>query len=417
MLPLSRLSPYRIEAPALCEKEQELARRAGRLERALHPQAAPMLARAMAGIHSYYSNQIEGYGTEPIEAERALAIEQAAAQGLAAEPSAKPHRHLQQALAGIHAAYAMREQIAAGAVIETGAFVRFLHLELLKRIPEEQRYVEGENGLRAPVVPGEYRTGLVKVGLHVPPPAAEVPALVDALDEVVRLNGRVLTIILQLHHRLAWVHPFYDGNGRVARLFTEAMLLRSPAAGAGLWSLSRGLARNATRYRDTLALADKESRGSDGRGPLSETATVRFVDFMLDTALDQVSFMDERLDPDALKDRVDQLCIERAQVMERDPRAAALLKAAMFSGPQERGRVGEIVGLSARRGQSITQECLADGLLHSPSERGLLYPKFPMYALAYLFPSLYPLDDPRREMRDYLRSGVAALTVGERLVG
>src|SRR6266481_196053 len=40
------------------------------------------------------------------------------------------------------------------------------------------------------------------------------------------------------HHRLLWIHPFVDGNGRVARLMSHALLLRL-GVGSSLWSVSR----------------------------------------------------------------------------------------------------------------------------------------------------------------------------------
>jgi Fic family protein len=48
------------------------------------------------------------------------------------------------------------------------------------------------------------------------------------------------------HHRLAWIHPFLDGNGRVARLMSHATLLDALDTGA-VWSVARGLARNVAR--------------------------------------------------------------------------------------------------------------------------------------------------------------------------
>lgn len=66
---------------------------------------------------------------------------------------------------------------------------------------------------------------------------------------------------------LLWIHPFLDGNGRVARLFTEAYFHRIPVHEFGLWSASRGLARRNVDYKSTLALADALRRnGLDGRG-------------------------------------------------------------------------------------------------------------------------------------------------------
>lgn len=43
------------------------------------------------------------------------------------------------------------------------------------------------------------------------------------------------------HHRLAWIHPFLDGNGRVSRLFTDCFMRAIGLKSYGLWSMSRDL--------------------------------------------------------------------------------------------------------------------------------------------------------------------------------
>ena len=49
------------------------------------------------------------------------------------------------------------------------------------------------------------------------------------------------------HHRWLWIHPFADGNGRVARLMSNATLLEVLDTGS-IWSIARGLARNAAAF-------------------------------------------------------------------------------------------------------------------------------------------------------------------------
>jgi Fic family protein len=67
------------------------------------------------------------------------------------------------------------------------------------------------------------------------------------------------------HHRLLWIHPFLDGNGRVARLMSHAMLLRLDV-GNSLWSIARGLARHVNEYKSALTHADGERQNDyDGR--------------------------------------------------------------------------------------------------------------------------------------------------------
>src|SRR5207247_784528 len=74
---------------------------------------------------------------------------------------------------------------------------------------------------------GRYRKEQVWItgASHVPPPPGRiVPLLDNAFDELSRLRDPVLRMI-HLHHRLAFVHPFVDGNGRTARLAANLVLL------------------------------------------------------------------------------------------------------------------------------------------------------------------------------------------------
>ncbi len=74
---------------------------------------------------------------------------------------------------------------------------------------------------------GRYRTEQVWIGgaRHIPPqPAKIVPLLDAAFAEIPAIREPVLRSIY-LHHRIAYVHPFLDGNGRVARLAANLALL------------------------------------------------------------------------------------------------------------------------------------------------------------------------------------------------
>jgi len=107
------------------------------------------------------------------------------------------------------------------------------------------------------------------------------------------------------HHRLLWIHPFLDGNGRVARLVSHAML-RETGVGTSLWSISRGLARSAADYKRSLMAADEPRRNDfDGRGALSEMALTEFCEFFLRVCVDQVEFMAGVLEPGTLLGRIE----------------------------------------------------------------------------------------------------------------
>ena len=119
---------------------------------------------------------------------------------------------------------------------------------------------------------------------------------------------RKLVATAAAHHRFLWIHPFLDGNGRVARLMAHAMFRRL-GIGSSLWAVSRGLARNAAEYKALLMAADRPREGDyDGRGSLSERALVDFCAFFLRISIDQVRFMQSILDPGNLLRRIERYC-------------------------------------------------------------------------------------------------------------
>ncbi len=106
-------------------------------------------------------------------------------------------------------------------------------------------------------------------------------------------SGRIIAIA-SAHHRLNYIHPFTDGNGRVSRLMSHAMALEAGIGGQGLWSVSRGLARGLSdrgEYKRMMDMADTPRRGDrDGRGNLSEAALKTYCEWFLKVTLDQITF-------------------------------------------------------------------------------------------------------------------------------
>lgn len=78
--------------------------------------------------------------------------------------------------------------------------------------------------------PGQYRNVPVQINksAHVPPPPTMVDELMTELIEFIQLEvGEQYSLLKTaiVHHRFAWIHPFRNGNGRVVRLLTYAMLI------------------------------------------------------------------------------------------------------------------------------------------------------------------------------------------------
>src|SRR5207253_3189004 len=154
--------------------------------------------------------------------------------------------------------------------------------------------------------PGELRNRDVKVGNHIAVSPGAVPRFLERFEQVYSRLGKTESILgtAPAHHRLAWIHPFLDGNGRVARLVSHATLLETLDTG-GIWSVARGLARNVAAYKSHLANCDRPRRNDfDGRGNLSEEALADFTRFFLELCIDQVRFMEELVQPDRLRTRI-----------------------------------------------------------------------------------------------------------------
>jgi Fic family protein len=107
-----------------------------------------------------------------------------------------------------------------------------------------------------PEYAGKYRNSNVSIGGadHVPPDAGEVPILMRETMEWVRQNHKrthSIELAALLHHKLVFIHPFYDGNGRTARLVMNVLLMQ---AGYPLVVI---LKNDRKKYYDALDKADK----------------------------------------------------------------------------------------------------------------------------------------------------------------
>lgn len=79
--------------------------------------------------------------------------------------------------------------------------------------------------------PGMYRNHSVKIkgANHLPPEAFSIASYMDELFDFIDQEPSPKSELLrvaQAHHRFVWIHPFGNGNGRVVRLFTYALLLK-----------------------------------------------------------------------------------------------------------------------------------------------------------------------------------------------
>ena len=241
----------------------------------------------------------------------------------------------------------------------------------------------------------------VTVSRHQPPAADKVDAFMAHFETRYRLAplgaGSRIMAITAAHHRLNYIHPFLDGNGRVSRLMSHAMALESGIGAHGLWSVSRSLARGLERrgeYKRMIDHADMPRQGDlDGRGNLSRRALAEFTAWFLKVCLDQVTFMTGRFALDTLVDRLRLYAERRAPSAERRarrPEAWLLLERVLQQGDVPCGSAARITGLRERSARDLLATLLADGILSSDTPKGPVSLRFPLHTIELLFPSLFP---------------------------
>lgn len=358
----------------------------------LHPKVQGSIGDLVRSMNCYYSNLIEGHDTHPHDIDRALV------KDYAKEPN---KRSLQQeAVAHIEVQRMIDSGQDPKAEPSSAEYVLWLHRSFCERLPKDLLWVECPDGKkRVEVVPGKLRDGKVTVGRHVPPEPENLARFLSRFEEAYSPKGlsKSARIIAAgaAHHRLLWIHPFFDGNGRVTRLMSYAMLLRQ-GIGSPLWSVARGLARNVEDYQRLLASADEGRAGDlDGRGTLSEKALVDFCRFFLKVCIDQVDYMTSLLQPSELLNRIGVYVAEEIGAKRMAKGSFELLREAVHSGEFERGRAPAVTGYEERQARIVLSGLVEKGLLKSDGPKTRVRLGFPVEIVERWFPALYPATPSR----------------------
>jgi Fic family protein len=365
----------------------DLIAKASSLAGQINPVITGAVGALVRSMNCYYSNLIEGHNTHPRDIDRALH------QDYSTEPK---RRALQlEAVAHIEVQRAIDEGRDDPALPTSTVYTLWLHSEFCGRLPDELLNVEDPESQRTlRFEPGVLREGEVIVGRHLPPAAADLPQFLSRFEQVYDPKNlskvRQVVAVAAAHHRFLWIHPFYDGNGRVTRLMSHAMLKRL-GVGSSLWSASRGLARNIGRYKALLMAADEPRRGDlDGRGNLLQAALIEFCQFFLSVCVDQVDYMRSILEPSELLRRMEIYVEEEVRAGRLPKGSFPLLREALLAGEFERGQAPALTAYKERMARNVLSQLLDLGLLTSAGARAPVRLGFPITVVERWFPALYP---------------------------
>ena len=362
----------------------ELAARAAGFRRSMPEGILRSLADLVRAMNCYYSNLIEGHDTHPVDIERALQQDYS---------SDTEKRNLQlEASAHINVQAWIDQGGLTGRAFTIDG-IREIHQRFAELLPDELLWTKDpDSGERVRVKPGALRDRDVKVGRHIPVSPAALPRFLERFEQVYSglSKSQTITMAAAAHHRLLWIHPFVDGNGRVTRLMSHAVFFETLDTG-GVWSIARGLARNVKEYKSLLANCDLPRRNSlDGRGNLSEEALVEFTRFFLQICLDQIDFMESLVQPDRLRHRLLSWASEETAMGNLLPKSKRILEAVLYRGLLPRSEVPPLLGVGERQARRVVASLSKQKVLTSASRRAPLSLAFPARLAPRLMPGLFP---------------------------
>lgn len=342
------------------------------------------LSALVRSMNCYYSNLIEGHDTHPIEIEKARKKDY----------SDDPEKRNLQLEAEAH--IAVQSWIDEGGM--TGSAMSLQNLQEIHRrfyelLPEQLQWtIDPTTKQKIRIIPGALRVLDLKVGRHLSISPGAVPRFMQKYEQTYCNLNRSATILASAaaHHRLLLVHPFLDGNGRVARLMSYASLLHALDTG-GIWSIARGLARQQEQYKSHLANCDHIRRGDfDGRGALSESSLEEFTGFFLLTCIDQVKFMKSLVRPDQLRKRVIAWANDEISRKTLPPRTTIVLESLLTSGELPRGDIPAMLNLSPASARRVISGLAEKGVLVSETSRTPVRLAFPATLASSWLPGLFP---------------------------
>lgn len=184
-------------------------------------------------------------------------------------------------------------------------------LDLHKMVVDGLPVGENEPG---DATPGKFRTKEVEItkSKHVPPIGVKVSdymqELVDFANED-HANQDYLLVAAIFHHRFTWIHPFTNGNGRVVRLLTYAMLQL----------MGYGVTKNRLLNPTAIFFADRNRYYSHlaSADTGAEEGLLLWSDYFLGGLLEEINKIDRLLDKEYVRDTILQPVLKEAHEAKR----------------------------------------------------------------------------------------------------
>lgn len=215
------------------------------LDLPLNPTVLASLRETARLYTTHYSTMIEGNRLNPEQINEVLHLE-----------VHFPGRELdEQEVKGYYEALTVVEKWAAQGVKVTEKTVQLIHAYVMAQGSTKVKptvYRDGQNVIK------DSRT---KTIIYLPPEAKDVKPLMDSMIEWINDSYSLPCPLVAAiaHYQFATIHPYYDGNGRTARLLTTLILHESGYGLKGLYSLEEYYAENLVEYYDAISIGESHN--------------------------------------------------------------------------------------------------------------------------------------------------------------
>lgn len=326
----------------------------------------PITVELLAGLRysaqlaaTHYSTQIEGNRLTQAQVEHVLA----GAHFPGRERDEAEVRNYYKALEYV-------ETLALGQGLVDEEIVRRTHALVMTGKPALDPYRDGQNVIR------DGTSGAI---VYLPPEAPDVPGLMSALFSWItdQLNSRELPVPIFAaiaHYQYATIHPYYDGNGRTARLLTTLVLHQAGYGLRGIYSLDQHYARDLGSYYAALAIGPSHNYYL-GR---AESDITGFISFFCQSMADALGAVRAQ----ATEAAAASTGTDDAAVLRRlDPRKRRILELFHQTATATVAQMAAHIGLSPRTVGSLVPRWTEDGFLElaDQSRRSRSYRLSPPY--------------------------------------
>ena len=333
-------------------------------------------------VNSYFTNLIEGYKASLNEIEATLC----------GAPAPKDSLKLDLSVAVAHVKlHEWLDQSSLHGKVTTINIIQEIHRKFYEKLSHSALELQYPNSDKIEtIIPGEFRHNLVEVGGYVAVHPNAIQNFMKRFEQVYSIldSTEILLSLAAIHHRFLWIHPFLDGNGRVARLMTQKILQDSLNCDA-IWSLSRGLAQQKQNYMNHLVQCDMQRRNDlDGVGNLSEEAMLKFTQFMYDTCLNQIQFILDCVAKKNITKQIQHWFEEKRQTETLPIGSLEIIMLLLNLGELTKSEIIRHTGISEQTVKSITDALENTGVITIDSNKNLCGIQITADIARYWFPDL-----------------------------